>query len=242
MAASGVDTFEQMAVQYLWDWTGRSFGLCELTVRPCRQDCVEGRSTFNGSGPFPSPFNGIGIGGSPWTPVIINGLWYNIGCGRCGDKCGCGGEAPLRLPGPIDSVTTILESGEELDEAFYYVDNRSLVVRTDGKRWDSCKLEITYIRGNTVPIGGQVAAGVLAVELAKAACRDSTCMLPQRIQTITRQGVTIAMLDAFDDVDKGHTGIWIIDSWMASVTKPPIQSRVLSPDVPRRSPRRKTWP
>jgi hypothetical protein len=41
------------------------------------------------------------------------------------------------------------------------------------------------------------------------------------------------MLDAFDDIEKGHTGIWIIDSWVTSITQPPARSVVLSPDVPR---------
>ena len=92
---------------------------------------------------------------------------------------------------------------------------------------------IAYDYGREVPIGGQLAAGVLACELAKAACRDSSCALPQRIQSITRQGVTVAVLDAFDDIDSGHTGIWLIDSWVSSIVKPLRPGRICSPDVPR---------
>jgi hypothetical protein len=100
---------------------------------------------------------------------------------------------------------------------------------------------VTYVRGVRVPEGGEIAAGVLALELAKAACNDNTCQLPKRMQTMTRQGVTVAMLDSFDDVDKGHTGIWIIDSWVASMTKTPVRPTVLSPDKPRHATRRSTW-
>lgn len=239
LPASGQETFETMAAQYLWNWTGRSFGVCEVTVQPCRQDCLQGISSFNGSGPIATP---LGVFNSPWTPVLIDGRWFNIGCGRCGDKCGCDGTAPLRLPGPIDSVASVSVDGEVLDPSIYYVNNFNLLVRNDGKAWPDCGTEITYSKGVPVPVGGQIAAGVLAAELAKASCGDKTCQLPQRVQTVTRQGVTIAMLDAFDDVDKGHTGIWIIDSWISSVTKPPVQSRVLSPDRPRSPVRRKTWP
>jgi hypothetical protein len=102
---------------------------------------------------------------------------------------------------------------------------------------------VTYQQGKPVPVGGQIAAGLLACELAKAACGDKSCGLPQRVQSITRQGVTVAVLDAFDDIDTGHTGIWLIDSWVASVTKRPRRWRVLSPD--RRQPtvgRVQTWP
>lgn len=238
MPASGM--FEEMAVSYLWNWTGKNYGVCTHTIRPCRQDCTEGMSTWNGSGPQVAP--GLGVFGTSWTPVIIDGLWYNVGCGRCGDRCGCGGEAPLRLPGPVANVAQIAEDGVLLDPSTYHVDNNRLLVRTDGRVWSPCGLEITYDIGVAVPTGGQIAAGVLANELAKAACGDKSCGLPQRVQTVTRQGVTIAMLDAFDDVDKGHTGIWLIDSWVASVTKAPARAKVLSPDVPRQSPRRTTWP
>src|SRR3546814_4772015 len=50
-----------------------------------------------------------------------------------------------------------------------------------------------------------ISAGRLANELAKAACNDKSCGLPQRVQSITRQGVTVAVLDSFDDIDTGHT-------------------------------------
>lgn len=91
--------------------------------------------------------------------------------------------------------------------------------------------QVTYMRGIDVPMGGQVAAGRLACELAKAACGDNTCALPKRVQTITRQGVTVGLLDSFDDVDKGRTGIWLIDSWVASMNIPQSRAgRVLSPD------------
>lgn len=233
MPASG--TFEDMAVEYLWRWTGKVLGLCEYIIKPCRQDCTAFQSAFYGSGPRNGPF-------APWTPVIIDGLWYNVGCSLCGDKCGCTGHSPLDLTqvGPVDSVTTITEDGTELDPDTYHVENNALLVRIDGKAWSPCGLEITFKRGVSVPVGGQVAAGVLAVELAKAACGDEDCGLPQRIQAITRQGVTIAILDSFDDVDKGHTGIWVIDSWVASMMKPQPVARVLSPDLPSYNPRRVT--
>src|SRR3546814_17185264 len=84
-------------------------------------------------------------------------------------------------------------------------------------RWPTCQnmnladgaedtWSVTYVKGYAVPKGGQVAAGMLAVELAKAACNDKTCGLPRRVQSVTRQGVTVAVLDAFDDIDEGQIG------------------------------------
>lgn len=223
-------TYEGMATEYLWRWTGRVLGLCEVTVRPCRQNC----STVDSHGIVLS---------SSWGPVIINGQWWNIGCGRCGNTCGCGSAAPaLVLPGPVDSITEVLIDGVVIDPTTYRVDNHRLLIREETWGWPLCQdmnlplgepntWAITYQRGVAVPTGGQIAAGVLAVELWKAACRDPSCALPSRVQSITRQGVTIAVLDSFDDVDQGHTGIWLIDSWVASVTKAPARARVYSPDV-----------
>lgn len=242
------EMFEAMATEYLWNWTGRKFGLCEVSVRPCREDCTEGWSSFWGWGPIPGAYPG----GAPWRPVVISGRWYNLGCRRCGDQCGCGHLEQIKLPGPISSVEAITIDGETMPSGSYRVDDGKFLVRLDGGSWPLCQdlsvspteedtWEITYKRGVPVPSGGNVAAGVLALELAKAACNDKSCQLPQRVQSITRQGVTIAMLDAFDDIEKGHTGIWLIDSWLSSMNNAPIPSRVYSPDVSPRS-RRKTWP
>src|SRR3546814_15785753 len=84
-----------MAATYLWNWTGRKYGLCEVNLRPCRQDCWEGQSTFwGGTGSLRS---------TPYYPVIIRGAWTNISCGKCGDGCSCDGTPAFRLPGPIRS-------------------------------------------------------------------------------------------------------------------------------------------
>lgn len=261
--------YETVATSYLWNWTGRRYGLCDVTIRPCRQDCWVGVSTFTGGGALTTD----GRLGTPYGPVLLEGRWFNISCGRCGDTCGCDYTPSLVLPGPVDSVTEVRIDGETLDPSAYRVDNHRLLVRTDGDDWPTCQnmsnptrvnppsakaidepastaatpsaedtFEISYSRGIPVPEGGQLAAGVLANEFAKAACGAKDCQLPQRIQSITRQGVSVAVLDAFDDIDTGHTGIWIVDSWVASVTKSPATSRVYSPDIPRSRPRRTTWP
>jgi hypothetical protein len=230
LAASGRAAFEQMAVDYLWNWTGRKFGPCDVLLRPCRTDCAEGRSTYWGA----SGSRGSSPYGTPWTPVLIRGEWLNIGCGACGDDCSCSSVSSLVLPGPVTAVLEVIIDGVVLDPSAYRVDDYRFLVRQDGGICLPAGSEgtwtVRYRRGVPVPGGGQIAAGRLACELARAACGDKTCGLPQRVQTVTRQGVTIAMLDAFDDVDKGHTGIWIIDSWVASVTRQPRSMTVISPD------------
>jgi len=242
--------YEEIAGNYLRNWTG--YGTCPVLLRPCRSDC-DSFSSFWGYGPFTrgtaSRKSSQGFG---WGPVLINGQWYNLGCGVCGDDCSCsgGGAAALRLPGPVAAITTVLVGGAPLLASAYRVDNHALLVRTDGGAWPTCQdmsepadgpnaFSIDYLHGIEVPVGGQLAAGALACELAKAATGDTSCQLPRRIQTIARQGLTTSFLDSMDDLDEGRTGIWLVDSWVASVTNSPQRGRVYSVDIPR--PRIPTW-
>lgn len=241
LPASGVQDFEDMATEFLWRWTGEQFGLCEATIRPCRQDCTAWQSTYYGSG-------GALPLGRPFTPTLIRGQWFNVGCGGgCGDLCGCESGRSLRFEKPVYDVVSVEVDGQALPSGAYRVDNHRLLVRMDGGQWPYCQnldrplgdedtWGVTVRVGEPVPAGGRLAAGKLACEFAKAVYDSKNCELPKRVQSITRQGVSISMmLDTFDDLDKGKTGIWLIDAWVASVTKPDIGFSVASPDI--RTPR-----
>ena len=236
--------FEDMAGDYLWRWTQRVFGLCALTVRPCRAECGRG-TTFWGGGPYPT---GAALrGGGPYPAGLYPAgaaLALAWACGRCGgqDSCGCDRASSIRLPGPVHAVDRVVIDGETLPASAYALYDRRDLIRVDGGEWPVCQnmsLPLTdlgtwaveYRRGSPVPAGGRTAAGVLACELARAACGSASCALPKRLQSVTRQGVTIAVLDSFDDIDTGHTGIWIIDSWVASILHAPRGGQVRSPDV-----------
>lgn len=229
---------EHMAVEYLWNWTGQKFGLCETTFRPCRSDC------YNAAVPTVDwPRTRAEARAGTWGPVLISGQWFNLGCGVCGVSCRCdGGAKQLKLPGSVYSVTSVTIDGVELPASAYEFRGGSILMRIDGEPWPSCQnlslplteadtWSITVETGLPVPQSGQVAAGLLAEEFAKALCRDKRCALPQRWQTITRQGITVTSQDLFEDLEKGHTGIWLIDAWVASIKAPRrYVSSVKSPD------------
>jgi len=230
------DALTVAATSMLWNWTGRQFGRCEVTIRPCRDDCGKNFTTYRGRTGVPIS----GLANSPFQPVLIGGEFFNLSCGLCKSKCKCDGAFSLRLPGPVDSVLQVRIDGDVVDPSLYRVDNRGLLTRQDGDPWPECQdmdspagsvdtFDITYLRGLPVPEHGQIAAGVLACELASAAI-GADCRLPQRVQTITREGVTVGVLDTFDQIKEGATGIWIIDSWVSSVVYRPKRSLVLDPD------------
>lgn len=226
---------EAMATDYLWRWTGQRFGVCSSTIRPCRQLNTAGFSTYGRASTLDVR--------TPWTPVLLGGDWVNIGCGGCGDSCGCDYGSVLRFEKPVAEVTSVRVDGVTLDPSAYRLDDGVLLVRQDGGRWPYCQdmsrpagqedtWDVTVSTGTPVPAGGQTAAGKLACEFARALCGDKGCELPQRWQSITRQGVSIsAAIDLFQGLDEGKTGIWLIDSWVASIMKPDIGFSIASPNL-----------
>lgn len=222
------DALVLQATSHLWRWTGRVFGLCPVTVRPRRVDCPG--STYAGTHP----------GG--WMPVLVGGVWRNLSCGSCAGTCGCDDEnTAIRLPGPVHTVDQVTIDGVVLVDTAYRVDDHGTLVRHDGGVWPACQdltlpagevgtWTVSFTWGVPVPADGQLAAGKLACELAKAYLGSGDCQLPERVQTITRQGVTVGFLDPFEDLTEGRTGIWAVDAWVASITGPPRRAQVYSPD------------
>lgn len=243
-----------MAVDFLWKWTGQRFGNCEITVRPCKQTCYDGLWSW--------PI--ISLTGAPLLSdtdvplftdeddILTAGSMGIVGshCGACRNECSCTVVHEVLLPGPVLEVTEILINGEELPLSMCRIDDYCRLVRLDGREWPICQdisaaydapgaWAVTYRRSQPVPPGGGLAAGALAVELAKAYCNDSSCRLPKRTTTITRQGVTTVFFDSFTDLQAGRTGIWEVDSWVNTQIKPRAEGVVRSPDL--RKPRMTTW-
>lgn len=218
----------EMATDMLWAWTGRRFGVCPVTVELAHDatvcGCVgAGASTYAGRGA------GLVRTGSPWAPVLVGGAMINCGW----DPCVCPGRpaGSVMLPGPVAGVVEVRIDGAALAEADWELRPGGVLVRTDGTAWPHDGLSVDYGRGVAVPVGGQIAVGVLAWELSLAVECPDDCQLPQRLTSITRQGVSVAVMDQFADLEQGRTGIWLIDSWVSSVTSAPAGGSVLSPDT-----------
>jgi len=230
------DLIMEAAATFLWNWTGKVFGVCEVTVRPCRQRCNP-ETTYRGLAGSGSVMPTVG---GLWEPALVAGEWRNVSCGQCQSVCSCDAVESVRLPGPVSEIVEVAVDGELVDPSAYRVDDRSLLVRDDGGRWPACQdmglpvdasgtWSVTYQWGWPVPAGGQIAAGVLACEMAKARMGDPSCGLPQRMQTVVREGVTVDVLDPFEGLDNGKTGIWLVDSWVDSIRKPQQRSSVHVP-------------
>jgi hypothetical protein len=80
-----------------------------------------------------------------------------------------------------------------------------------------------------------MAARTLAIEFAKLWSGDDDCALPQRVTSISRQGVSYTLLDSQDFIDDLRTGVYAVDLFLKSSNpdKARRRSRVFSPDSPR---------
>lgn len=226
----------------LWSLAGRRHGVCTVTVRPCGDDCAAG-STYSGGG------------GLPWTPMLVGGSWINCGGCGCTGPCDCCHVCKVTLPGIVQDVSQVIIDGLVVDPAAYRVDRHRELVRTDGECWPRCADQhapltevgggafgVTYRRGLPLDEAAMHAYSTYACELMRACVGADCCRLPERVQTVTRQGVTVAFADPLDFLDQGRTGIPEVDLWLSAVNPRGLRQRgrVLSPDVPKT--RRTTWP
>lgn len=228
---------DEYASLVLWASTGRRFGLCQVTVRPC------GRRKGDKMPPW--GWGSVLHGGVWWPYLGPDGAWRNCGCRNF---CNCTPRCEAYLPGPVDEVLEVVVEGETVDATAYEVQDGHWLVRVDGDCWPHCPdmasneaFEVTYVRGEAVPAQLSTAAGILACEFAKA-CAGADCRLPGRLQFIARQGVTAQMVDLDRLMDRGLTGLTEVDQVIAAFNPHGLKERpqVYSPDRPR--PRQVTVP
>jgi hypothetical protein len=157
-------------------------------------------------------------------------FWW--GSCSCGGQtylgiCGCGTgiyQLDLKPYAPIVEITEILIDGAAFTGWTIY-DWRYLA-RTDGEPWPSVQRldrdhtgddtwSITLTYGQLPPEAAQLACATLAGEFALAGNPGTgTCLLPERIQTVVRQGVTYVLVDPQLYLDVGRTGIYLVDLWL----------------------------
>lgn len=205
------------ATRVLWSLSGRRFGTCTATIRPCRKDCYD-------TWPY---------GWSLWDRTVMSGwtesdyrYWFPLGCGSCSGGCACSSVSEAVLPSPVSSVVQVKVDGTPLVTGAYRVDNNRLLVRTDGLKWPLCNdlnkddtqvgtWSVTAAYGEDVPQAARFAVGELACEIIRAAT-GTDCRLPPGVTTLARQGVTISIPDFGDLFKDGRTGLYLVDMFLAA--------------------------
>lgn len=211
------------ATEVLWALSGRQFGTCTVTLLPCRSDCQPLSPQYSS---FYDPY---------WYSRY---LWYTPPCyNSCMGACSCSSQSQFTLPRPVSSIISITADGSVVPTGSYEVRNYRTVVRTDDEIWPACndgtwEVEVTF--GVEVPHMGLIAAGELKCELIKALKQSKECRLPQRVQSVVRQGVTLAFVDPQTFLDKGRVGLYLCDLFISAFNPSGLKqaSRIYNPDVP----------
>lgn len=228
----------RIATLVMWAATGRRYGPCQLTLRPCQTK--EWAETYRA---YPAWW-GLSNGGAGFFPVLNAGQWTNCGCGS---GCCCQVRCAVVLPGPVAAIQEVLVHGEIVPSTDYRVDiaeGEYHLVRMTGGCWPTCQdfneladgdhaFAVTYTRGAEVPGSVLDATSILACQFGKQLA-EGDCGLPPRLQSLTRQGVSAEFIVDSIDVNSFFTGINMVDMVIRAEnpsrrTRPPA---ILSPDAP----------
>lgn len=207
------------ASEVLFKLTARRYpGVCTQTVHPLR-------SGFPGM--EPRSYDAASRAGS--SPYPFRGGWPLFTAQR----------RETRVVGlgvtPVIDVTSVTVAGAVLDPGAYRVDDYRWLVRTDGSTWPSCPdpiddpegfhVDVTY--GRTPPQSGILAAASLGCELALSCSPETVgeCRLPSRVTSITRQGISMVVLDPFDFLEDGKTGVYEVDLFIKAENPERVQRR-----------------
>lgn len=217
-------TVADVASELLFMLSRRQFsGECQDTVRPCRQSSC-----------WSAP--------PSWA---WDRSWGTCVCGaESWRACGCGTIDEISLGGyPVTEIVAVKIDGVTLGSSAYRIDDHRFLTRIDGDLWPSCQdlgagndddgaFAVTFKYGIPPPSAGVLAAKKLACELYQA-CKGGTCNLPKRVQTISRQDVTVALLDPFAFFEQGRVGIYEVDLFLSAYTtgRQKRGGSIVSPDV-----------
>lgn len=220
------------ATYVLWALSGRQYGTCTTTLRPCRRECYDDAWWNTYAAPW-----------STYTDYVGSTYpWFVLGCGGCRGSCSCSQISEVLLPSPVQSITTVKLDGVAAPTGSYRLDNDRLLVRTDGQVWPRCNdlskddtqvgtWSVTAVYGQPVPKMGEVAMGELACEILKA-MNGEECRLPAGVTQLTRQGVSISVPDIGAIFQDGRTGLYLVDMFLISANPKKImqRGRIYSPD------------
>lgn len=196
----------------LYYWTGRTYGTCEATVRPCRGCVGECRDCCCDPG-------GIELG--LWPITNLTEVWYD-------------GEAQPIENFHIDNFRTLVRSVDN-DEPWPRCSNLWAAKGSpEDNETNGYVFEVSFEYGIPVPGMLERAARVLACELLNDACIGN-CRLPEKVTTVSRRGLTMEVASSSELLSNNLTGLYQVDLAIRALNPSRIQSPafVWTPDLAR---------
>lgn len=217
----------QLASEILWMLTGRRWlGVgCEETVTLRSTGTTEGRATW----PYSRTWGlcdcwsfGSWSNNWLWPPLTYTGVHIAR-------------PIAVKLPrSEVSSIVSVTVGGNPFTD--FELTHDAWLRRTDGQGWPVCGDEtvITYQYGTPPPMGGVEACVTLGTEFAKIMYGLGGCQLPSRTTSVSREGITMTVIDPQTFLDQGRTGLISVDLWLKAINPKPRAQRAMiwSPDLP----------
>lgn len=223
------------ASRLLWAASGRQFGgICLDTISP-GADCM-----FS-----PIDWRSTSIAPVGWSRLVDYGDGWFI-------SRASGFANAVELPGhPVVDIVAVTIDGNALPPGSWTIVDDRYLVRADGASWPMTQRldlppgsvgtwSIAYTWGTEPPPEGRLAARVMSEQLRLALAGDEACRLPKRLQTMTREGLSMAILDPFQFLDGGKFGLYELDVFVMAVNPDHVTrpAKVLNPDLLAMGPHR----
>jgi hypothetical protein len=169
---------------------------------------------------------------------------YDADPGRCcawwtrRARCSHGWYSRLRLPDGSARVEQVVVDGEPLDAGLWQ-QSGGWLWRVGGHGWPphGGRVVVTYGYGVNPPQAGVDAAVALAEQFVLATTDPGACELPQRVTSVSRQGVDVTLLDPQEFLTDGRTGLYSVDLFLAAENpggRARVPSAVWSPQIAAR--------
>lgn len=174
-----------------------------------------------------------------YAPQLVSGKMYNLPTRGCSSQnlidTSCMKREMWLRHGPVREVFSVYADGVEVDPESYSLRNKTyLVKRGRNGFWNFCgthEFEVHYEYGALPPRAGIEAAIALGNEFLLKVDGDDRCRLPERVSSITRQGVSIRVGDSQEFFEQGRTGIYEVDLFIKAYnpSKAKKKARVFIP-------------
>ena len=144
---------------------------------------------------------------------------------------------------PVHEVHSVSYGNAVLDPTEYILFNKRFLKLSNGAIWnyacDQRGITVDYSYGMMPPSAGRLAASTLANELLILLGENSNsaqCRIPERVTSVSREGISFDMVNPMEFKDEEKTGIWEIDLFIrtSNPSRAKKQPRLLSASDPRR--------
>ena len=195
------------------------------------------------------------LGSSGWLGSWGVCLSYGMAATGVASHYGCSQPSQIELGAyPVTEIVEVKIDGVVIPADEYYLEDFKILVRqrptasstpTERYGWPTCQnyglpdtepgtMSVAFMYGQPPPQSGVDAAKALAHQFALQRLGLPN-QLPTRTTSVSRQGISMTVLDLMDFIEQGRTGIYAVDLFIRSVnpsgaTRPAL---VWSPDTGR---------